>query len=122
MEMSVAHVPSVAGGTGAICPAPEIIRAWNRGGVTVIRITVEVTPVVVVPPPVTVRLTEREPGDVNANWTVRPLKGPAGLVEADGVHENVAPVSGSVAASVMARPASTSQLPLNWFWVAPVKL
>ncbi len=105
-----------------MCPAPGIIRAWKLGGVTVIRMTVEVTPVVVVPPPVTVRLTVREPGEVKANWTVRPLKGPAGLVEPEGVHANVAAASGSVAASVMVRPASTSQLPLNWFWVAPVKV
>ena len=66
-EMSVAHVPSVAGGTGSMCPAPGIIRAWNRGAVTVMRMVVDVTPVVVVPPPVTARLTEREPGELNAN-------------------------------------------------------
>ena len=78
----------------------------------------EVTPVVVVPP-VTVKLIVLLPGLVNAKVAVRELKGPAGLVEPDGTHANVAAVSGSVAVSVSDRPASASQLPLNWFTVAP---
>ncbi len=118
IEMSVAHVPSVAGGTGSMWPAPGIIRAWKRDAVTVIRICVEVTPAVAVPPPVTVRVTVLEPGVPKACCTVRPVSvGPPFTA-----HENVAAVSGSVAVKPMARPASASQFPLNWFWVAPVSV
>ena len=56
---------------------------------------------------------------MNAKVAVRELKGPAGLVEAEGAQANVAAVSGSVAVNVIGRPASASQFPLNWFCVAP---
>jgi hypothetical protein len=78
------------------------MRAWNRGGVTVMRIVVEVTPEVTVPPPVTASSTVREPALVNAKVAGFVEKGPAGLVESLGTQENVAPGSVSEARKVSA--------------------
>jgi hypothetical protein len=92
------------------------MSAWNRGGLTMNRICVDVSPAVVVPPPVTVKVTVREPGEVNVCCTVRPVRvGPP----LETAQENVAAGSNSVPVNVTALPASTSQLPLNWFRVAP---
>jgi hypothetical protein len=97
------------------------MSAWNRGGLTTNRICVDVSPAVVMPPPVTVKATVREPGEVNANVASRVVNGPGGFVAPpDTAQENVAALSASVACRVIARPASASQIPLNWFTVAPV--